>query len=143
MMSDTVHPVYTFELVGSYIARHLESGIEVNAASKRRTVKSPIPILCRQLIATGFDPQARVHVIRKALCGDRFIPIFKRDRTLAAWAELDCIDSDETGLRFVKFRPFPVSLKAAESGGVPEVAPGSSRTENAPKALHRTAAIAA
>jgi len=143
MMTPSIYEVHTIELVGSYIARDLESGTEVNAASKRRTVKSPIPELCRRLIADGYHPLSRAYVIRKALRGSGVTPIFKRNRTLQAWAEEDCVDSDKTGLRFVKYRPFPDSLKAPESGEVPEVTQRTSRTENALKALHRTAAIAA
>lgn len=142
-MAQTIYEVHTIELLGSYIARELETGTEVNAASKRRTVKSPIPELCRRLIAEGAHPLSRACVIRKALRGSGVTPIFKRNRTLQAWAEEDCVDSDKTGLRFVKYRPFPDSLRAAESAGVPEVTNGASGTENALQALHRTGKIAA
>ncbi|MET3612718.1 hypothetical protein ABID16_001023 [Rhizobium aquaticum] len=109
----------TIELVGSFVARHVESGTTVDMSSRknRRTTKSAIPPLCRELLNHGHDPETRVHVIRKALDRDGFIPVFVRNRALSTWAGLDCIESDRHGPRFGKHRPLPdaVMTKKARS----------------------------
>lgn len=128
MTTTTRHtdPIATIELFGSYGARHVESGTSVDMAPpkatrrvpKRTTTRSPIPVICRELIAHGLDPETRAHVIRKALDRDGFIPVFKRDRTLAVWSGLDAIESETESVRIVKHRPFPRALvtKEAEPG---------------------------
>jgi hypothetical protein len=121
----------TIELFGSFGARHLESGTAVDLASRRnrKTTKSPIPVLCRELLQHGHNPQERVHVIRKALDREDFIPIFRRDRTLAAWAGTDMVESDTRSLHPVQYRAFPdsISAKDAQDGG--GVGKGSSKSE--------------
>lgn len=106
-----MHPTntITIELVGSYIARHVESGITVDNSDRRNrpTTKSALPPLCRKLIAEGYSPDTRVHVIRKALDRDGFIPVFVRDRPLGKWAEVDCIENERHGPRLVKHRVLP------------------------------------
>lgn len=124
MTTTTRHtdPIATIELFGSYGARHVESGTSVDMAPakatrrvpKRTTTRSPIPVICRELIAHGLNPETRAHVIRKALDRDGFIPVFKRDRTLAVWAGLDAIESETQSVRIVKHRPFPGSLITKE-----------------------------
>jgi thiamine phosphate synthase YjbQ (UPF0047 family) len=113
----------TIELIGSFIARHAESGttVDMNSRRNRRTTKSAIPPLCRELLNHGHDGNTRVHVIRKALDKDGFIPVFKRDRTLATWAGLDCIESETHGPRVVKHRPFPDAVAAKDTRNAPEI----------------------
>lgn len=88
--------MHTVELIGSYVARHVESGLTVDLASHRNrsTTKGPLPPLCRKLLDLGHDPGGKVHVIRKALDRDGHIPVFKRDRTLKTWAGVDCVESE-------------------------------------------------
>lgn len=103
----------TVELIGSYIARHVESGttLDTHPRRNRPTTKGPISPLCRKLIEQGLVPATRVHVIRRALGGDGFISVFKRDRTLAAWADVDCIENERHGPTAIKYVPFPDGLK--------------------------------
>ncbi len=109
----------TIELVGSFVARHVESGTTVDMSSRknRRTTKSAIPPLCRELLNHGHDPATRVHVIRKALDRDGFIPVFVRDRALSTWAGVDCFENEHHGPRIGKHRPLPdaVITKKARS----------------------------
>jgi len=109
MTDDTKRPTVTIELVGAYTARHVEGGTTVDFTSKRNrsTTRSPLPVLCRELVAQGFDPETRAHVIRQALDGPGFIPVFKRDRKIGVWAELDAVENERTPPRIVKFKPFP------------------------------------
>lgn len=109
MTDNTTRPTATIELIGSYTARHVESGTTVDLTSRRNrsTTRSPLPVLCRKLIANGFDPETRAHVIRKALDGQGFIPVFKRDRRIGVWAELDAVENERTPPRFTKYKPFP------------------------------------
>ena len=118
----------TIELFGSYGARHIESGTTIDLTNRRnrRTTKSPIPALCRELIVQGHDPQERAHVIRKSLFSDAMIPVFKRDRTLAAWAVVDCVESETRSPQVVAYRALPDSLtvkdkqSALETGALAE-----------------------
>lgn len=109
MTDITKPPTATIELVGSYTARHVESGTTVDLTTRRNrsTTKSPLPVLCRELVAHGLDPATRVHVIRKALDSEGFIPVFKRDRRLSIWAGLDAVENERTPPRIVKYKPFP------------------------------------
>lgn len=106
----------TIELFGSYGARHNESGTTIDLTNRRNraTTKSPIPVLCRELIARGHDPQDRVHIVRKSLDSDTLLPVFNRDRPLAKWAEVDIIETDAHGPRPVPYRPFPNALKGRD-----------------------------
>ena len=117
----------TIELFGSYGARHVESGTSVDLTNRRnrRTTKSPIPVVCRELIAHGHNPQERAHVIRKSLLSDAMIPVFKRDRTLEAWAAVDCVESDTRSPQVVTHRPFPDSLSHADEQEGGRVGKGS------------------
>ncbi|WP_194842765.1 hypothetical protein [Agrobacterium sp. MA01] len=116
-------PIATIEIIGSYAARHIESGTTVDTSPpkatrrvpKRTTTRSPIPVLCRKLIAQGIDPETRAHVVRKALERDGFTPIFNRDRPLAVWAGLDAIETETESVRIVKHRPFPSALVTKEA----------------------------
>lgn len=139
-------PIATIELFGSYGARHVESGTSVDTAPakatrrvpKRTTTRSPIPVICRELIAHGLNPETRAHVIRKALDRDGFIPVFKRDRTLAVWAGLDAVESETRSVHVEKHRPYrgPVRDK-----GEQEVAEVTSDTqESQPQKIASTAA---
>lgn len=125
-------PVATIELFGSYGARHIESGTSVDMAPakatrrvpKRTTTRSPIPVICRELIAHGAAPETRAHILTKSLDHGGLIPVFKRDRTLAVWAGLDAIESETQSVRIVKHRPFPGSLvtkEAKEEAATPSV----------------------
>lgn len=125
MTTTTRHtdPIATIELFGSYGARHVESGTSVDMAPakatrrvpKRTTTRSPIPVICRELIAHGLDPETRAHILTKSLDHGGLIPVFKRDRTLAVWAGLDAIESETQSVRIVKHRPFPGSLVTKEA----------------------------
>lgn len=121
----------TIELIGSFGARHVEGGTTVDLESRRnrRTTKSPIPVLCRELLQHRHDPQQRVHVIRKALDREGFIPVFRRDRTLAAWAGADMVESDTRSLHSIRYRAFPDSLSAKDAQDGAEVGKGSLERE--------------
>lgn len=132
----------TIELVGSYIARHVESGITVDNSDRRNrpTTKSALPPLCRKLIAEGYCPDTRVHVIRKALDHDGFIPVFVRDRSLSKWAEADCIENERHGPRFIRHRALPdaVAGKNRRSASMSDDnASGIPRAKNPPTASKR------
>ncbi len=126
MTTTTRHtaPIATIELFGSYGARHVESGTTVDTSPakatrrvpKRTTTRSPIPVICRELIAHGFNPETRAHILTKSLDHGGLIPVFKRDRTLAVWAGLDAIESEAESVRIVKHRPFPRALVTKEAG---------------------------
>ncbi len=109
-----VTAMHTIELIGSYTARHVESGLTVDLTSRRNrsTTKGPISPLCRKLVDLGHDPSGKVHVIRKALDRYGHIPVFQRDRTLTAWAGADCVESETRSVRIVKHRPFAGSVGA-------------------------------
>ncbi|MBW9074943.1 hypothetical protein [Agrobacterium deltaense] len=102
--------IYTIELVGSSLARHVESGIE-NDQGKRKnygTTRSAIPPLCRDLIQMGHSHDAKSNIVRR--CGDgSFMPVMKGNRTLRQWADLDVTESELTGPRITKFKPFDAS----------------------------------
>lgn len=103
----------TIELFGSFGARHIESGTTIDLTNRRNraTTKSPIPVLCRELIAHGHDPQERVHIVRKSLDHDALVPVLNRDRALAKWAAIDIVENVERGPHAVKYEPFPDGLK--------------------------------
>lgn len=109
MTDKTTRPTVTIELVGAYTARHIDSGTTVDFTSRRNrsTTRSPLPVLCRELVAQGFDPETRAHVIRQALDSPGFIPVFKRDRKLGVWAELDAVENERTPPRITRYKPFP------------------------------------
>jgi hypothetical protein len=105
--------MHTIELIGSYTARHVESGLTVDLTSHRNrsTTKGPLSPLCRKLLELGHDLDGKVHVIRKALDRDRHIPVFKRDRTLKTWAGVDCVESEARSLHLRKYRPYPATVE--------------------------------
>ncbi|MBW3096494.1 hypothetical protein [Pseudohoeflea coraliihabitans] len=117
MIPFTISTLHTIELIGSYTARHLPSGLTTNQRSRRNrnTTRSPISPLCRKLLEEGYDPSEEVHIIRKALDRDGYIPVFKRDRTLQGWADLDCVESDRHSVTIVRHRPFPHAVNAKNS----------------------------
>lgn len=105
---------HTVELIGSFTAAHVESGISIDLTHRRnrRTTKGPISPLCRKLIEVGHGREDRVHIVRKQVGGNGFMPIFKRDRTLAAWADADCVERERSSVRVLKYRPLPDAVKA-------------------------------
>jgi Fe2+ transport system protein FeoA len=110
--------MHTIELIGSYIARHVESGLTVDLTSRRncRTTKGPISPLCRKLVDLGYDPEGKVHVIRKALDRDGHIPVFQRDRALETWADVDAVESETRTVEVQKYRPFPAAVETIQKG---------------------------
>ncbi|AFL48799.1 hypothetical protein USDA257_c01990 [Sinorhizobium fredii USDA 257] len=110
--------MYTIELIGSFVARHVESGLTVDLTSRRNrsTTKGPLSPLCRKLVELGHDPDGRVHVIRKALDRDGHIPVFQRDRTLETWANRDCVESETRSVHVQKYRPYPDAVEATQKG---------------------------
>lgn len=108
---------HTIELIGSYTARHVQSGLEVDQSGRknRPSTKSPVPALCRMMIDSGLDPADKVHVIRKALDREGHIPVFKRDRSLGTWANLDCVENDTRSPHWVKHRPYSGPVRANDS----------------------------
>ena len=124
----------TIELFGSYGARHIESGTTIDLTNRRNraTTKSPIPVLCRELLAHGHDPQERVHIVRKSLDRDTLLPVFNRDRSLAKWAEVDIIETDAHGPRSIPYRPFPDALKGKDKRKAPELGNPTGNPERLP-----------
>lgn len=116
MIPTILSTIHTIELIGSHIARHLETGTTEDRTSQRNrsTTKSAIPVLCRKLLALGADPTDRVHIVTKALDRDRTIAVFKRDRTVKCWADIDVVERDTGGIAEVKYKPYPVKLKTTE-----------------------------
>lgn len=110
--------MHTIELIGSHIARHVESGLTVDLTSRRNrsTTKGPISPLCRKLVDLGHDPSGKVHVIRKALDRDGHISVFQRDRTLKTWAGLDCVESETRSPHVEKYRPLPDAVRGFQGG---------------------------
>ncbi|RAS18288.1 hypothetical protein [Ensifer adhaerens] len=108
MIPAVITAMHTIELIGSFVARHVESGLTVDLTSRRNrsTTKGPISPLCRKLVELGHDPGGKVHIIRKALDKDGYIPVFQRDRALRTWADLDCVESESRSVRLAKHRPF-------------------------------------
>ncbi len=142
-----LHPTATIELVGSYTARHVESGTTVDLTGRRNrsTTKSPLPVLCRELLGYGLDPETRVHVITKSLDRDGFIPVFKRDRTLAVWAGLDAVESETRSVHVEKHRPYRGPVRGKEAQAVAEATsdtPESQQQKIASTAARATAARA-
>ncbi|WP_205536229.1 hypothetical protein [Shinella zoogloeoides] len=135
----------TIELIGSYAARHVKGDTTAGHSDlhKKGTTKSPIPVICRKLIEQGHDPQERVHIIRKALDREGFIPVFRRDRTLAAWAGTNVVESETRSLHPVRYKAFPdsVGVKDAQDGG--EVGKGSSEPKRLSTASTATMGVAA
>lgn len=86
------------ELSGSYTAATIFGGEEISITTTR---KDPVPVLCRELVKRGADPQDHAHVTRGGM------PVWKKDRTIAAWASIDVTEYDRDGLRIEKHRPFP------------------------------------
>jgi hypothetical protein len=86
------------ELSGSYTAVTTLSGEEIRITTTR---KDPVPVLCRELVTRGVDPGEPVRV---TIGG---VPMWKADRTIGAWAEIDVTEYDRDGLRTEKHRPFP------------------------------------
>jgi hypothetical protein len=135
----------TIELIGSYAARHVEGDTAAGHSDlhKKGTTKSPIPVICRKLIEKGHAPQERVHIVRKALDREGFIPCFRRDRTLAAWAGTDMVESDTRSLHPVRYRAFPDSVGVKDAQGGCEVGKGSSEPERRSTASTATLGVAA
>ncbi|MES0007907.1 hypothetical protein NKJ64_22530 [Mesorhizobium sp. M0062] len=94
----------TIELHGSYTAYHPASGTRIDTSDKaygRRTYKDPLGPLCRILRDTfGYPPETLIHVERAGT------PVYKRDLTLAYWADHDVVDTQDRSAVRIKFRPF-------------------------------------
>ncbi|OAP41398.1 hypothetical protein AU381_05890 [Sinorhizobium glycinis] len=118
MIPAVLTAMHTIELIGSYVARHVESGLTVDLTSRRNrsTTKGPISPLCRKLVDLGHDPSGTVRVIRKALDKEGHIPVFQRDRTLKTWADVDCVESETRSVRVQKYRPLPAAVEAFQRG---------------------------
>jgi len=108
----------TIELLGSYTCLHVESGLLLDRGDRknRNSPKSALGPLCRLLVDEGYDPEAKVHIIRKALDRNGYIPVFKRDRSLDAWASMDCVETANRSLHVVKHRPLPDAVKGKQRG---------------------------
>ena len=119
MMTSLLTVCHTIELIGSHVARHVESGLTIDLTSRRNrsTTKGPISPICRKMLEDGHSPTDRVHIIRKSLDHDGLIPVFKRDRSLKAWADTDCVESETKSVRVVKYCPFPDTVKANHARG--------------------------
>lgn len=113
-----LRPSITVELIGSYTARHVETGLTVDLTKRRNrnTTKGPISPLCRKLLDLGNDPETRVHVVRNVSGREQPMTIFKRDRSLKTWAACDCVESDTASLRVKKWTPLPSAVKAFREG---------------------------
>jgi hypothetical protein len=85
-------PILTIELTGCGTATC--DGISVTRARP-----SPIPLLCRKLIARGHAPTELVSVVRGGAAS--FLP-----RSLQDWGEYDIIDDDKRGFIRRKWKPF-------------------------------------
>lgn len=135
----------TIELFGSFGARHIESGTTVDRINQcnRATTKSPIPVLCRELIAHGYDPQERVHIVRRSLDRDALIPVFDRDRPLAKWAEVDIIENAGRGPHTIPHRPFPDALKRENKRKASKADDPTRKPEGLPKGYCATSSEAA
>ncbi|TIW27515.1 MAG: hypothetical protein E5V63_09205 [Mesorhizobium sp.] len=94
----------TIELDGSYAAYHPASGCRIDTSDTaygRRSYKDPLGPLCRTLRDTlGYPPETRVRVERAG------VPTFKRDLTLAYWADRDVSDAQDRSAVRIKYRPF-------------------------------------
>lgn len=103
----------TIELLGSYTCLHVESGLLVDRGDRknRKSPKSALGPLCRFLIDEGYNPEAKVHIVRKALDRNGYLAVFMRDRSLGAWAGVDCVESEKRSLHVVKHRPLPDAVK--------------------------------
>lgn len=136
MKTDNEMTTITIELIGSYTARHADSGRTVDRGDQknRKAPKSAISPLCRLLIDEGYDPALKVHIVRKALDHDGFTSSFKRDRTLSAWAGVDCVETETRSLHVTKYRPLPAAVKGKERRETPEVTQSTSETETLKKA---------
>lgn len=93
--------MHHIELIGSYTSAATLFGEEIKITTTR---KDPVPVLCRELIKRGADPQDTVHVARAGQ------PAWKANRTIAAWAAIDVTEHDRDGLQTVKYRPFPMGI---------------------------------
>ncbi|MER9852241.1 hypothetical protein NKJ55_34145 [Mesorhizobium sp. M0106] len=93
--------MHHIELIGSYTSAATLSGEEIKITTTR---KDPVPVLCRELIKRGIDPQERVKVTRAGQ------PVWKIDLTAGYWAGIDITEHDRDGLRTVKYRPFPEGI---------------------------------
>lgn len=135
----------TIELFGSFGARHIESGTTVDRTNQcnRATTKSPIPVLCRELIAHGYDPQERVHIVRRSLDRDTLLPVFDRDRPLAKWAEVDIIENAGRGPHTVKYEPFPDGLKRKDKRKASDLGDPTGNPESLPTGNRATSNEAA
>lgn len=135
----------TIELFGSYGARHNESGTTIDLTNRRNraTTKSPIPVLCRELIAHGHDPQDRVHIVRKSLDRDALVPVLNRDRPLAKWAAIDIVETEAHGPRSVPYRPFPDALKGKDKRKASGLGKSTGNPEGLPKGNRATSSKAA
>lgn len=87
---------------GSYTAAATDlSGEEIKITTKR---KDPLPPVCRELIARGVDPQSAAHVTRDGKA------VWKRDRTVAAWAAIDISEEDRGGVRERPYRAYEAPI---------------------------------
>ncbi|RUU28788.1 hypothetical protein EOD08_21190 [Mesorhizobium sp. M6A.T.Ca.TU.002.02.2.1] len=93
--------MHHIELIGSYTAAATFSGEEIKTTTTR---KDPVPVLCRELIKRGIDPQERIKVTRAGQL------VWKADLTAGYWAGIDIIEGDRDGLRTVKYRAFPKGI---------------------------------
>ncbi|MES0061457.1 hypothetical protein [Mesorhizobium sp. M0041] len=93
--------MHHIELIGSYTSAATLFGEEIKITTTR---KDPVPVLCRELIKRGVDPQETVRVARAGQAA------WKVDRTIASWAGIDITEHDRDGLRTVKHRPFPKGI---------------------------------
>ncbi|TPL84061.1 hypothetical protein FJ950_17865 [Mesorhizobium sp. B2-3-14] len=101
-MTETIVVEYT----GSYRATHRDSGNTIDTSDSaygRRTYKDPLGPLCRVIRdEVGFSPDTLIHVERDG------VPVFKRDHSLAYWADHDVVDEQTKVAKRIKYRAFDV-----------------------------------
>jgi hypothetical protein len=100
-------------IFGSWGATDVFSGTTVDKTKAYKndpgTTRDPVPILCRKLKALGLAAEDDIVVVTRD--GKR---VFKTDLPLSWWADHDCAESRNEGLRWQKYVPYPEGVHSPE-----------------------------
>ena len=94
--------VYDVELTGSDTAIFPEG--EISFTSREPKSQDPMPALARKMVEAGCDPDVIVRIIRNGK------PVWKVDKPLRYWVELDIRELPDGKIVTRKYRPIPSAI---------------------------------
>ena len=94
--------VYEVELTGSDTATFPKG--EISFTSREPKSQDPMPPLARKMVEAGCNPDAIVRITRSGM------PVWKVDKPLRYWAELDIRELPDGKIVRRKYRPIPTAI---------------------------------